>query len=333
MGRLSDRAFLSLSDIFRARPAPDTYRLLGARALAGECVRLAEAEYRGDPEGAASERGFRLIAAALFRMGAPGDWAERAAVWEFEERRLLESAAWPEAARLIPEESDHLYRLSNLISLRDGTPAELLTRAGVEIAPGRSCAHSHRHPFDDAPARTGRAPGPERILVAGLQRFMEEAYFEASRAEGAGRGGDLFLELGMLESQHAAYARGLAGEYGLREAAGALAWWMRDWRQAGPAGEAVMAWAEALGAPAYTAPVPNPPAGMLEAPLSDDLTLVRGEWVSARLLPRESKLFAYRDRVVGDPQRLPSAEIATRHAAVFGSDYRFEREHSAPLRS
>ena len=277
-------------------------------------------------------------------------------------------AQLPGAKRLRPalefsllEETDQLYRFSNLLDAEQERPAESVTGGRLEITPGRPCVAAHRHPLDSAfqPLDFDAAPQGAALalaLMAPLQRQMASAY-AARAAEAAhplARG--LFAEMALIEEQHAAQYESLwdprrtpVESLLLRARALGYAYHSLRAMETDPdlralwsahldetlADAASMAALLPEGAAQIGEPFPPPflfgdTSAFVRAlmPRQVTLTMLEDSLVPAGQLPGDSRYFAWQRAFCGDGRSLPSHQAVARYAARYGTDYRFERRPS-----
>ena len=242
---------------------------------------------------------------------------------------------------LLPEQSDILYRLANLLYLTEGIPAEKLAGPSLEIFPGRPCAAQHRHPLDEPARDAAREPRSEYALYVLLSYIA--AYRRAVAALGDPFG--LSRELSLLLSQHelsllsltagearpdaptrAAYAHFLARELAEAAACPALA---RAERQTGLLLSKELRYAGKRDGDCAAASENcfdfKPAKGYLrDLILRLGSSLSRGEYVAVGELPAGAPLFRYQHRLLPDIDALPSHLVVQALIEKTGYDYRYE---------
>ena len=267
----------------------------------------------------------------------------------------------PALAFALLEETDQLYRFSNLMDIEQERPAEAVTGGRAEITPGRPCVSAHRHPLDSVfqPLDCRAAPQGASLavaLMAPLERLIASHY--AARAAEAvdPLSRSLFAEMALIEEQHATQyeslwdprrapldnlllrARALGyAYYSLRamETNDAL---RRIWSAHL---EEVQSDARAVssllpeGAAQGEEPFPPPflfgdTAALARAlmPRQATLTMLEDSLVPAGQLPGDCRYFAWQRDLCGDGAAMPSHRVVARYAARYGTDYRFERRPS-----
>jgi len=257
------------------------------------------------------------------------------------------------------EEADQLYRFANLLDAEQEMPAERVTDGRAEITPGRPCIAAHRHPRDAAfrPLDFDAAPLTAVLavcLMAPVERQLASLY--ARRAgDAADDARPLFAEMALIEEQHAAQYESLwdprrtplenlslrlealcyaYASFAAAETDGALrALWRAHLADARNDLTSALALAGAFaGAPRTAGDALPPPflfgdtAALVRKlmPRQVTLTMLEDSLVPSDLLPGDSRYFAWQRALNGDGCT-PSHRVVCRHAAHYGTDYRFER--------
>ena len=242
---------------------------------------------------------------------------------------------------LLPEQSDILYRLSNLLYLNRESPAEKLIGTALEIFPGRPCSAQHRHPLDE-PARQTVSEPRARYALYVLCAYVA-AYRRALQALDDSFG--LSREISLLLSQQelsllsltaggarlnaplrAQYVHCLAQELAAADPCPALA---RAGRQTGILLTKELRYAKTGEGALPPAPAPcfefKPAKGYLrDLLLRSGRTLSRGEDIPVGELPDGAPLFRYQRRMLPDVDALPSHRVVSALIDKTGYDYRYE---------
>ena len=253
----------------------------------------------------------------------------------------LESTLTRRLEFLLPEQSDILYRLSNLLYLNHEIPAEKLIGTALEIFPGRPCSAQHRHPLDEPVRQTVQEPRTRYALYV-LNAYVT-AYRRALQALddsfGLSREISLLLsqqELSLLSltagSAHlnaplrAQYVHCLTQELASADTCPALA---RAERQTGILLTKELRHAKISDEALPPAPEPcfefKPAKGYLrDLILRSGRTLSRGEDIPVGELPDGAPLFRYQRRMLPDIDALPSHHVVSALIDKTGYDYRYE---------
>ncbi|MCK9479523.1 MAG: hypothetical protein M0R40_08520 [Firmicutes bacterium] len=112
------------------------------------------------------------------------------------------------------EDLDHLYRFSNLLDLDSQIPAQQLVQSYVDITPGRPAIAQHRFPFDSVRhsvdfTKADIATKLNILIAASCQQQTENYYMNVGNSYYNDLGRRLYLEIAMIEGDHAGQYRSL----------------------------------------------------------------------------------------------------------------------------